>query len=215
MLRFNDLAISHIVIPRLKNSYITIKKDATIELKTPKVPDNYIRELLTKKEIWIRKRLAVMASKKEQTIVQEDQLLLFGEVVSVDIGEAKLLQELLLKVKKSTPEAINRCYELFYKNYAPGFLTQRVEFWSKTMALEYNELKFKKMRSRWGSCSSRGTITLNSELVKLDKRFIDFVVVHELAHLVHMNHSAQFYAVVDRFIPNSRQLSKELRSHQI
>ncbi len=173
MLRFHDLAISHIVNPRLKNSYITIKKDATVELKTPRVPDAYLHELLSKKEGWIRKRLAIMASKTEHTVVQEDQLLLFGEIVSVDISEARLLQELLLKVKKNTPETINRCYELFYKNYAPSFLTQRVEFWSKIMSLKYSELKFKKMRGRWGSCSSRGTITLNSELIKLDKSFQD------------------------------------------
>ncbi len=80
------------------------------------------------------------------------------------------------------------------------------------MELDYREVKFRKMKSRWGSCSSLRVITFNSELIKVKKELIDYVVVHELAHLVHMNHSKNFHALVDKYISNSKEIRKELKS---
>lgn len=95
------------------------------------------------------------------------------------------------------------------------FLQSRVEFYSDVMSLQYRQLKFRKMRRRWGSCSSEGVITLNKELLKLEQQFVDYIVVHELAHLVHMNHSKQFHDLVDRYLPQSQKLRKELKNIQI
>ena len=89
--------------------------------------------------------------------------------------------------------------------------TQRAEHYSKEMSLEYSALKFRRMRSRWGSCSSKRVITFNTELIKIDKRLIDFVVVHELAHLEHMNHSKKFHDLVSLYTPNARALNQELK----
>lgn len=94
-------------------------------------------------------------------------------------------------------------------------LQNKVVFYSMLMQLQYSQLKFRKMRRRWGSCSSQGVITLNKELLKVDARLVDYVVVHELAHLKHMNHSKQFHALVERYLPNASQLRKELKNIQI
>ena len=208
---FRDLQILHLRKPELKNSYISVKKNGEIILKTPKVSDDFIQRLLLQRESWIRNQLQKVSSLQTLSVVLEDEILLFGEVFSIDIDEAKELRESLQKVKISNKESVIRCYERFYKNYALSYITQRTAHFAEVMQLNYSELKFKKMRSRWGSCSSKGVITFNTELIKLDKKLIDFIVVHELAHLKHMNHSKEFHALVHGYIHDAKTLNQKLK----
>jgi len=141
--------------------------------------------------------------------------LLFGECYSIDALEAEFLRKKLHRLKDSNSEKIMKCYDDFYKEQAKEYLTQRAKYFASIMQLSYKELKFRKMRSRWGSCSSLGVITFNSELMKLEKMLIDYVVVHELAHLTHMNHSKKFHALVDEYIEDSRNVRKRLKAVRI
>ena len=209
---FKDLEIEHICKPSLKNSYIRVNRDSKVVLKTPKVTQSFINNLLEQKELWIRKALLKTAANKPMNVNLEDEVMLFGDVYSIDIDEAEKLRELLNRLRANNEKNILKCYDDFYKNYAKEHLTQRVEYFSKVMNLDYNEVKFRKMKSRWGSCSSKKVITLNSELIKIKKELIDYVVVHELAHLVHMNHSKSFHDLVEKYIVNSKKIRKELKS---
>ena len=85
------------------------------------------------------------------------------------------------------------------------YLTRKMDYFSNLMGLSYSELKFRKMKSRWGSCNSKGAITLNKKLVKTPEICIDYVVIHELAHLKHLNHSKKFHTLVDSYHPNSKE----------
>lgn len=83
----------------------------------------------------------------------------------------------------------------------------------------YEELRFepsglviRQLKSRWGSCSSKRKITLNSELVKLDPVLIDYVIIHELCHLKHHNHGPDFHKLLGEIIPEYKSLRKELRN---
>lgn len=96
--------------------------------------------------------------------------------------------------------------------HSKEFIESRVTHFSNLMELEFNKLRFRKMKSMWGSCNSKKEITLNSELSRLNKNLIDYVVVHELAHLIHMNHSSCFHNLVDRHLPDSKFLRKELKN---
>jgi len=211
-INFNNLEILHVQKRALKNSYISVKKSGVITLKTSNVSDDYIQNLLAKKEFWIRKQLQIVQKNPPLQVNLQDEVLLFGEIFSVDIDEACALRKELERVDISNMEIVSKCYDKFYKNYAKNYLTQRVEHYSKIMGLSFSEIKFRKMRSRWGSCSSRGVITLNIELIKIDKRLIDFIVVHELSHLVHMNHSKKFHSLVECYIPDAKALNRELRA---
>lgn len=208
---FDDLQILHLYKPALKNSYISVKKNGEIVLKTPKVSDDFIHKLLLQREFWIRKQLQKVSSMQTLNVVLEDQILLFGEIFSIDIDVAKELRESLQKVKTSNKESVLRCYERFYKSYALSYITQRAAYHAQIMQLHYSDLKFKKMRSRWGSCNSKGVITFNTELIKLDKKLIDFIVVHELSHLKHMNHSKEFHLLVRHYIPEAATLNQKLK----
>jgi len=212
---FKEFEVEHICRPKLKNSYISIKNSSKIVVKTPKVSDAFVQKLLYEKENWIRKQLLKFEENKAQTVNLEDEVLLFGHVISIDSNEAQFLRERLEKLKNINEKNILKSYDTFYKHLSNLYLTQRVKKFSSLMNLEYNALKFRKMRSRWGSCSSQKVITLNSELIKIKKELIDYVVVHELAHIVHMNHSRNFHAHVENYLPDAKTLRKELKNIQI
>jgi len=212
---FKDLKIEHLVKKSLKHSYISLKPSAdsfNILLKTPKVSQRFIENLLLEKEPWIRKQILKLQSKKQLSATLEDEILLFGEIYSIDSEEATPLREKLQKIGIENRVKIAKSYDIFYKKRAKEFISARIEYFADLMNLSYSELKFRKMKSRWGSCSSKRVITFNSELIKVSKELIDYVVVHELAHLTHMNHSKEFHALVNLFIDDSKAIRKELKS---
>ena len=96
---------------------------------------------------------------------------------------------------------------------AQNYLTQRAEYFAKMMQLSYSELRFKNLKSRWGSCDSKRVITLNYQLFKVKKELIDYVVVHELAHLKEMNHSKRFHDIVDNYIVDAKIKRKQLKTN--
>ncbi len=169
-IKFKDLNITHICKPSLKNSYISVRYDSEVVLKTSKVPHSYLEELLNEKERWIRK-----------------QLLRISSCITV----SKNIQD---------------------EEKAKKYITSRVDYFCEIMELKYSELKFKKLKSRWGSCSSRGALTINIYLYNTSRELIDYVVVHELAHLVHMNHSKRFHNLVLKYIPEAKKSRAQLKN---
>lgn len=211
---FKDLDVIHICKPRLKNSYISVNEDSKVVLKTSRVSKSYIESLLLEKESWIRKQLFKREQNPPLQINLEDEVLLFGEVYSVDADEASELRTLLNRLRQASKKNILRCYDDFYKIFSQNYLSSRAEYYSQIMGLKYKEIKLKKMRSRWGSCSSDGVITFSTQLVKLEKEQIDYVVVHELAHLVHMNHSKKFNDLVNDYFADSKRVRKDIKNRQ-
>ncbi len=135
------------------------------------------------------------------------------QVSSVYIYNLLLKKEVWIRKKiKSTlsnPPLILKL-DGIHSQKSKDILIKRVDHFAKKMGLQYSELKFRKMKSRWGSCSSTRVITLNKKLVKTPDVCVDYVIVHELAHLVHMNHSKQFHALVQVYIPYDAEAKKLL-----
>jgi predicted metal-dependent hydrolase len=85
-----------------------------------------------------------------------------------------------------------------------------VEKWNAIYGFRWNSVRIGNQKSRWGSCSRRGTLSFNYRIVHLPPRLADYLAVHELCHLGEMNHSARFWALVERALPNYRELRAEL-----
>lgn len=102
----------------------------------------------------------------------------------------------------------------FYKREAIQFLTGRVFFWTQQMNVSPTRLSFREPKSRWGSCSSKGSINLNWRLITFSTEIVDYVIIHELCHLVYMNHSSQFWNLVDTFCHNRKQIENDLKKNQ-
>jgi len=102
----------------------------------------------------------------------------------------------------------------FYKREAIKFLSQRVEYWAQQTKLVPAQVRFREQKTRWGSCSSKRMINLNWRLVVFAPEIIDYVIVHELCHLQHMNHSASFWNLVQKHLPDYETSEKTLKSSQ-
>jgi len=102
--------------------------------------------------------------------------------------------------------------DMFYRKCAKAYLPDRVDFWTKKMGLEYNRLSFRLAKKRWGSCNTKRNISLNPYMMKLSYEMIDYIIVHELSHLRHMNHSKVFYECVQNYIPDYINIEKEIKA---
>jgi len=127
----------------------------------------------------------------------------------------RLLEEKTLWIEKKLQLLESRKSLSAEELYSQEYIESRVSYYAKQMKLHYTLLKFKTMKSRWGSCSAKGVITLNLHLKYVKKELIDYVIVHELAHLVHMNHSKCFHELVALYLPNAKVYRKELKSISI
>lgn len=102
----------------------------------------------------------------------------------------------------------------FYKREGIKKISERTEYWASQMGLYPKTLRFREQKTRWGSCSSKGGVNFNWRLIVFKPEVIDYVIIHELSHLQHMNHSAQFWKLVESYCPNYEILMKELQESQ-
>jgi len=121
-------------------------------------------------------------------------------------------RELDVVVRAAEQSAVRRLLEAWFRERAVELLPGRMEPLAHALGVSYTRVSVRAQRTRWGSCSSRGSISLNWRLVLLPPRLCDYVLVHELAHLREMNHGPAFWALVARLVPDYRQRRRDLEA---
>jgi predicted metal-dependent hydrolase len=94
------------------------------------------------------------------------------------------------------------------------YLQQRCRYFSGVMGLRHGEIKVNGAKTRWGSCNQKGDINFTYRLLFVPRELLDYVVVHELAHLKEMNHSDRFWHIVEQILPDYRDRRKRLREYE-
>ena len=100
-----------------------------------------------------------------------------------------------------------------YRKAAKDCFIKRVAYYHTLTGGNYNTIAVRDQKSRWGSCSSKGTLSFNYRLIFAPPKVLDYVVVHELCHLTHMNHSKDFWNMVERIMPDYRVYRTWLKDH--
>lgn len=194
--------------PHNRNTYITITHEGEVCVRTPIKEIQRVRQILHEREEWIRSKLTVIFSRPVTFHALGETIRFRGEILSVE--QFPQLHKTLINVKNKGN--IEKYYHKFYKDEAVVTLPSRVNHYARKMGLFPQEIRFKRMRRRWGSCSSTGVVTFNTLMMQLSYEHIDYVIVHELAHLKYMNHSKEFHALVRTVLSNERELRRAIKA---
>jgi len=115
----------------------------------------------------------------------------------------------------SEPAQLEKAVTCWYQHEARLLFAERVAYYANLLNVVPSAIKLTSAQTQWGSCTAQAVVRLNWRLIKLPLRLIDYVVVHELAHLREMNHSAKFWQVVAMACPDYAKLRSELKSISI
>lgn len=185
----------------MKNIYLRIDENETVKVSSSKISKKRLFALIDEREAWIAKGVEKVAKKSRQVLGQE--ILYFGEVIR--LSSHPKFATLQQKCEDAHPSSYELHYQNFYKQEAALYLKERLNYFATCMQLKPQEMKLRRMKRQWGNCRSNGIITFNIYLMQTPKECIDYVVVHELAHMVHMNHSKDFHALVEKYLPQSKE----------
>jgi predicted metal-dependent hydrolase len=114
---------------------------------------------------------------------------------------------------KSDPERAKKLLIGWYRQRAYEIFRERVEIWFprfERYGIKHPDVIVRQMRSQWGSCSIKGKMNLNLKLVMVPRQFIDYVIVHELCHLIEHNHGSAFYALMSKIMPDWEEKRESL-----
>lgn len=193
-----------------KNTYIRVKNNTIIVTTNYLVTTSKIKKLIeTNKESIIK---MVSKAKQKEEREKDDTFYLFGKKYNIifneNIKDIELDESnIIVKDEKKLNKFLNNYIKTTYQNH--------LIYWYKKFRENIPEptLKIRTMKSRWGVCNTKThNITLNTELYKYDISCLDYVCIHELSHLVHPNHSKDFWLVVSKYCPNYKEIRKKLRS---
>lgn len=177
-----------IIRSRRKTCSIELKPNGTLTVRIPSYGHNSdVVRILTKKQFWIADKLTELEYRKQ----------------SAPVSQYTEAQRLALEKR--------------YRDAARDYIPMRVAYYAQTyshfICHPYHNITIRDQKTRWGSCSSRGNLSFNWRLMLAPPAVLDYVVVHELCHLEHMNHSKDFWQCVESILPDYKERRKWLKEH--
>lgn len=117
--------------------------------------------------------------------------------------------------RKKTLDAATAAQVEELRRQAKAYLPGRLNYLANLFGFQYNTLRIKHNSSNWGSCSSKGNINLNLNLMRVPQDLQDYVMLHELCHLKYLNHSPQFHALLESVCPGHREKQRRLKEYKL
>lgn len=128
-------------------------------------------------------------------------------------GRVEKIKDVLMAVVPAEGTDILQLLTVWYKNEARNVISLRARKYAQEMGQTFGEIHIRDQKSRWGSCSSARNLNFNWRLVMAPEWVMDYVIIHELCHLTHMNHSAQFWELVAHYMPDYQAAKQWLKAH--
>ncbi|MFY9089834.1 M48 family metallopeptidase [Arcobacter aquimarinus] len=174
----------------IKHCYLRILKENLIEIKANRYFTLYdAKKLIEKKSEWIKSSIKKLSKNR----LNEDEFLYLGEIKKLEDFNIKNL-------------------DFFYKKEIQKILPLKVEELSKKMQLFPTSISFRKNKRTWGSCNYKNGLNFNILLMKFPIEVMEYVIIHELAHIKHKNHSKDFWNLVEVYCPNYKEIEKRFKN---
>lgn len=169
---------------------------------------------------WIRshrKTIAIQIDREGQVIVRTPYGITKRQVEEFLDEKKDWILQTRQRVEKRKTEQIPISEEVRREGIerAKRIFPERTAYFAKRMGVDYGRITIREQKTRWGSCSSKGNLNFNWKLVLLDPELLDYVVVHELAHRREMNHSKNFWKIVEAELPDYRERRRRLKECRI
>jgi len=191
-----------------------------------RLSDRRIRQQLQEKSGWIRaqrERIQQQPLSVEEPLQSGTSIVYQGKNYLVLVTEHHGPSQLKINgtllhcyIKENTSDSEkNALLERWYRRQMESLLPELIVHWSAIIGVEVKEWGIKKMKTRWGSCNTRAhRIWLNLNLIKKPQICLEYVLVHELVHLLEASHNQRFYQLMTQFMPRWREYQKVLEGHQ-
>lgn len=189
-------------------------------------PDKLISQFINKKSRWIQKQIDFNQKIRKPALVRKyvsgEKYLFLGNYYNLFLTEGKpgvYIEEKNLKFSTSSRYLLRKKYiqnklKAWYKKQAYKKILERVSFFEKVLGVNISDLQIKSFKRSWGNCSSKKKVSFSQYLVMAPVAVIDYVVAHELAHIIIPNHSTKFWKFLGNFIPDYKQRKRWLIAHE-
>lgn len=216
-------------------------KQGIVTVRAPKyVKESYIEQLVLQKKSWLEAKLLTQRELQKKLQNNQDSnfdnisfthngclwldgkknriVLSFSKKALIEFQNDTVNVTLLHRYQNATvfqqQKALKRQIEAWFKNRATVLLTEKVSRFSQLLHLFPSDIKVRQYKARWGSCNNRGQLSFNYLLLMAPDWVIDYVVIHELCHLKHLNHSRQFWLLVEYHFPRVKEAKQWLKIYQ-
>jgi predicted metal-dependent hydrolase len=214
--------IDRIIRSQRKTIAIIIQKDGKIIIRAPKRATNaQIQNFIEMKAHWIETKqteaLQRVAQKKKKLYIQGETFLYLGTAYPLEIVDQAqsplALFDGCFLLARSAHSNAKELFTSWYKQQAHIVMSERVRLYASQYQLSYQKTRISSARTRWGSCSTSGTISFTWRLVMAPISVIDYVVIHELAHIVEDNHSHRFWEKIGAMMPDYAKHKQWLKTN--
>jgi predicted metal-dependent hydrolase len=217
----SGIEINELVRSRRKTIALIVQPDGRLLVRAPlRTNRKIIDAFVASKADWIEKTRQIQQKKHRNVIKQsfsEGGLFWYlGQQYALKVVSAQrpsLQFQLGFSIdQKSLPQAKN-LFEKWYRDQARLYLTERVNYFAQANNFQYKKIRIGSARTRWGSCSSNGTLSFPWRLIMTPPEIVDYVVLHELAHTFQHNHSQKFWSMVEGMLPDYKNKRKWLKQN--
>lgn len=184
-------------------------------------PEFAVRRLVNGSRDEIRKMLATHNAKnsyQDGDLIGKTHTLFLrkfsGEEIKISNEGNQILVQIPQELAFENPlvqSEIRKTVSKILRKQAKAYLPRRISFLAEKYGFSFEKLRFSHTGTRWGSCSSSGTISLNIALMNLPHHLIDYVIIHELCHTRQMNHSSKFWQEVEKYCPDYKKYVQEIK----
>jgi len=223
-IKINDHSVAVVRSARRKTIAIKIQ-DGNVTVHLPKLMPLWLaKQFVMRKQQWIEDKLKNFQQRPPKRQFIEGELQPFmGEQYPLNIIQEPQRQRLYVRLDQQklvimappnvTALQVRQALTRWYRRQAESLLSERVKQLAEQTGLRPNQVQIKSYKARWGSCTMRGDIQLNWQLVQATQSINDYVIIHELCHLRQHNHSKAFWDLVEQFDPNFREHRRWLKQH--